>query len=82
MTRDALVAVVVDVLSEHSGASASDIAAATDLFEAAVLTSHSLVSVAVDLEERLGVALVEDLRVSEWYSVDGIVGRCVRAGAG
>jgi amino acid adenylation domain-containing protein len=71
----------VDVLRRRSGAGADEIGEAPNLFDAGILTSHSVASAAVELEEIYAIDLLGDFRVSEWTRLDSIVGLLVRQGA-
>ncbi|GIF08231.1 acyl carrier protein [Actinoplanes siamensis] len=71
---------VVEVLRQCSGATEAEITGARNLYDDGVLTSLSLAYVVVELESRLGLALMDDLHVPEWTSVDSITGLLARAG--
>jgi hypothetical protein len=60
-------------LRRRSGASPGEISEALNLFDAGILTSHSVASAASELEEVYSIDLLSDFRVSEWTRLDSIV---------
>nr|WP_239150332.1 amino acid adenylation domain-containing protein [Streptomyces sp. SID13588] len=79
--EDAVRRAVVEVLRRRSGASEAEIRDAADLFDVGILTSHSVASAAVDLEERYSVDLLGDFRASQWTHIDSIVDLLLGKGA-
>jgi len=71
--RDELERAIVDALSRRSGATEDEVRSAGDLFEEGVLNSHSVTSVAVDLQDRFGIELLDGFQFSDWMRLDKIV---------